>query len=86
MTWTEEERKEKIKTLNDNLPKLKKISLLKYLETKAKIRNWSTPNLCKDYTEECIMKCGLIECITTHYPEKEDRKCCPARTAVDWIE
>jgi len=87
MTWTEEERKRMIKGL-ENKAKAYRITrqLSKYLETKAKIKNWKTPNLCKDYSERCKFQVSLISCIMSHYPDKKDRKYCPERKSVDWSE
>ena len=87
MAWTEEERRRIIKTLEDEAIKYRRErKMLKYLEAKARIKAWKTPNLCRDYSQECQHQLSIISCITSHYPDKKDRKYCPNRTIVVWNE
>lgn len=88
MAWTEEERKEIIKTLEEEAIKYRRErKMLRYLEAKARIKAWSTPNLCRDYTQECQHQLSLASCIIRHYPDEKDRKkYCPNIRSVVWNE
>jgi len=87
MTWTEEERKRTVEILTEEAVKYRaERKMSKYLETRAKIKAWSTSNLCKDFSERCVVKGSLIDCIVTHFPDKKDRSRCPVSRLVDWSE